>query len=132
VPAWMYMSRCFRGFGLAIGIVVAAFAGGAPAVAQNAVPATPAPNTTVERSAKGPTAKAIQIGVYLNVQPDCTSGTDWPYVPVAPDVNVRLVTRSCALLPGLTASIDTAPAPLVSAKTSSSVFANVSDCRGAR
>jgi hypothetical protein len=30
--------------------------------------------TTVERAAKGPSAKNIQIGVYLNVQPDCTSG----------------------------------------------------------
>lgn len=30
---------------------------------------------TVERSAQGPTAKDIRIGVYLNVQPDCTSGT---------------------------------------------------------
>jgi hypothetical protein len=30
---------------------------------------------TVERSAKGATAKNIQVGVYLNVQPDCTSGT---------------------------------------------------------
>lgn len=87
MPAWMYMSRCFRGFGLAIGIVVAAFAGGAPAAAQNAVPATPAPNTTVERSAKGPTAKAIQIGVYLNVQPDCTSGTLPAIRLVAPPAN---------------------------------------------
>jgi hypothetical protein len=75
----MYMSRCFRSFCLAIGIVVAGFAGGTPVVAQNAAapaPATAAPNTTtVERSARGPTAKAIQVGVYLNVQPDCTSGT---------------------------------------------------------
>jgi hypothetical protein len=31
--------------------------------------------TTVERSAKGPTAKSIQVGLFLNVQPDCTSGT---------------------------------------------------------
>lgn len=30
---------------------------------------------TVERSAKGPPAKDIRLGVYLNVQPDCTSGT---------------------------------------------------------
>jgi hypothetical protein len=30
---------------------------------------------TVDRSAKGPSAKSIQVGVYLNVQPDCTSGT---------------------------------------------------------
>jgi hypothetical protein len=83
----MNMSRCFRDFCLAIGLVVAAFAGGAPAAAQNAVPATPAPNTTVERSAKGPTAKAIQIGVYLNVQPDCTSGTLPAIRLVAPPAN---------------------------------------------
>jgi hypothetical protein len=31
--------------------------------------------TTVERSAKGLPGKDIQIGVYLNVLPDCTSGT---------------------------------------------------------
>ncbi|EKS39947.1 hypothetical protein [Afipia clevelandensis] len=34
-----------------------------------------AQSTTVERSAQGPAAKDIRIGVYLNVQPDCTSGT---------------------------------------------------------
>jgi hypothetical protein len=91
VPAWMYMSRCFRGLWLAIavgiGIAVGIVAGAAPAMAQDATtpaPASPAPaapgaaapnTTTVERSAKGPTAKAIQVGVYLNVQADCTSGT---------------------------------------------------------
>jgi hypothetical protein len=37
------------------------------AVAQN--------ETTVERSAKGLPAKDIQVGIYLNVLPDCTSGT---------------------------------------------------------
>jgi hypothetical protein len=31
--------------------------------------------STVERAAKGPPAKDIRVGVYLNVQPDCTSGT---------------------------------------------------------
>lgn len=31
--------------------------------------------TTVERSAKGLPARDIQVGVYLNVLPDCTSGT---------------------------------------------------------
>lgn len=30
---------------------------------------------TTERTAKGASAKSIQVGVYLNVQPDCTSGT---------------------------------------------------------
>lgn len=34
-----------------------------------------AQSTTVERSAQGVTAKDIRIGVYLNVQSDCTSGT---------------------------------------------------------
>jgi hypothetical protein len=29
----------------------------------------------VERTARGPTARSIKVGVYLNVQPDCTSGT---------------------------------------------------------
>lgn len=29
---------------------------------------------TVERAAKGPPAKDIRVGVYLNVQSDCTSG----------------------------------------------------------
>jgi hypothetical protein len=28
----------------------------------------------VERTAKGSTAKPIRVGVYLNVQPDCSSG----------------------------------------------------------
>lgn len=30
---------------------------------------------TVERTAKGLSAKPIRVGVYLNVQPDCSSGT---------------------------------------------------------
>jgi hypothetical protein len=32
-------------------------------------------STTVERNAKGATAKNIEVGLYLNVKPDCTSGT---------------------------------------------------------
>jgi hypothetical protein len=31
--------------------------------------------TTVERTAKGATAKSIEVGLYLNVKPDCTTGT---------------------------------------------------------
>jgi len=34
-----------------------------------------AQSPTVDRTAKGPSAKSFQVGVYLNVQPDCTSGT---------------------------------------------------------
>ena len=43
-----------------------------PAPAQN--PMAPAAPTTVERNAKGLSGKAIRVGVYLNVQPDCSSG----------------------------------------------------------
>jgi hypothetical protein len=57
-----------------------------PATAQPA-PAAPPSTTTVERSAKGPTAKAIQVGVYLNVQADCTSGTLPAIRLVAPPAN---------------------------------------------
>jgi hypothetical protein len=45
---------------------------GSPALAQGAAD-TAAPRT-VERAARGPAAKNIQVGVYLNVQPDCSSG----------------------------------------------------------
>jgi hypothetical protein len=43
-----------------------------PAVAQGTTE-TAAPRT-VERAARGPAAKNIQVGVFLNVQPDCSSG----------------------------------------------------------
>lgn len=42
---------------------------------------------TVERSAQGASAKDIRIGVYLNVQPDCTSGTLPAIRLVTPPVN---------------------------------------------
>jgi hypothetical protein len=99
----MTMSKCCRGVALAIELAaaseVAMFAGAAPVWAQSTTtpvpapaapgnPATSVPNTTtVERSAKGPTAKAIEIGVYLNVQPDCTSGTLPAIRLVAPPAN---------------------------------------------
>ncbi len=50
-------------------------AGLAAADATAAFAQAPAVTTTVERSAKGPTAKNIQVGIYLNVLSDCTSGT---------------------------------------------------------
>lgn len=44
--------------------------------AQTPSPTPPAATpSVVERTAKGPTARNFQVGVYLNVQPDCTSGT---------------------------------------------------------
>jgi len=69
--------------GLAVLLVTA---GAARAAAQTTAPeppkagaATPQQDATspkvVERSARGPTARNIQVGLYLNVQPDCTSGT---------------------------------------------------------
>ncbi|WP_050887014.1 hypothetical protein [Bradyrhizobium sp. ORS 285] len=81
-----------RWFSLREGLVVAAALVAAPAALAQApvAPATPAPvpapapaQTTVERSAKGVAGKAIQVGVYLNVQPDCSSG---------PLPSIRLVT----------------------------------------
>jgi hypothetical protein len=47
--------------------------GGAGLVGLSATAAQTAP-TTVGRTAKGPAAKSIPIGLFLNVQPDCTSG----------------------------------------------------------
>src|ERR1700744_1076466 len=75
MSAWIYMSQRFhrQRFCLAIaGLCIAT-----SAFAQDATtPVPPSPSTTtVERSVKGPTAKSIQVGVYLNVQTDCTSGT---------------------------------------------------------
>jgi hypothetical protein len=52
--------------GLAILMLVAGGSSVAPAQGQE---------KAVERAAKGQPAKDIQVGVYLNVQPDCTSGT---------------------------------------------------------
>jgi hypothetical protein len=43
--------------------------------------------STVERSAMGPTAKSIRIGVYLTAQADCTSGTLPAIRLVAPPAN---------------------------------------------
>lgn len=40
----------------------------------SAAPAAAQEPQTVERTAKGPSAKPIRVGVYLNVQPDCSSG----------------------------------------------------------
>jgi hypothetical protein len=33
-----------------------------------------AQSASVERAAKGPSGKPIQVGLYLNVRPDCTAG----------------------------------------------------------
>ncbi|MGJ5176989.1 hypothetical protein ACQR16_01880 [Bradyrhizobium oligotrophicum] len=66
--------RILLGGPAAAGLLVAATAALAQAPVAPATP-TPAPTqTTVERSAKGVAGKAIQVGVYLNVQPDCSSG----------------------------------------------------------
>lgn len=79
--------QAMRGIRIAIaGLCVVALSGVSSAFAQDATPTAPAP-TTVERSAKGPTAKSIQVGVYLNVQADCTSGTLPAIRLVAPPAN---------------------------------------------
>src|SRR5438034_11627131 len=38
-------------------------------------PAALAQTQSIDRTAKAAPAKSVQVGVYLNVQPDCTSGT---------------------------------------------------------
>ncbi|WP_316164504.1 MULTISPECIES: hypothetical protein [unclassified Bradyrhizobium] len=59
------------------GIAVAALLAAATAASAQAQTPAPAPGpaqTTVERNAKGVAGKPIQVGIYLNVQPDCSSG----------------------------------------------------------
>lgn len=46
-----------------------------------------AQSRTVERTAKGPPAKDIRVGVYLNVQPDCSSGVLPSIRLIAPPAN---------------------------------------------
>lgn len=55
-----------------------------------AAPACAQTGTTVERSARGLPAKNIQVGVYLNVLPDCTSGTLPAIRLLAPPANGTL------------------------------------------
>lgn len=47
-------------------------------------------STTVERNVKGQTAKNIQVGLYINVKPDCTSGPLPTIRLVAPPANGTL------------------------------------------
>jgi hypothetical protein len=68
----------FRKPVVALGLATSVLAGTVTGtVAQTPAPAPTPPATPaiVERTAKGPTARNFQVGVYLNVQPDCTSGT---------------------------------------------------------
>ncbi|WP_409999290.1 hypothetical protein [Bradyrhizobium sp. SZCCHNG3015] len=63
--------------GAFVGIAVAALLAAATAASAQAQTPAPAPGpaqTTVERNAKGVAGKPIQVGIYLNVQPDCSSG----------------------------------------------------------
>ncbi len=77
----------FRKPVVALSLVISTLAGTA-VWAQTASPTPPAATpTVVERSAKGPTARNFQVGVYLNVQPDCTSGTLPALRMVAPPAN---------------------------------------------
>jgi len=55
----------------------------APASAQTPAPPAAGPSTTVERSARAAAGKPVRVGVYLNVQPDCSSG---------PLPSIRLIT----------------------------------------
>jgi hypothetical protein len=52
-----------------------------------------AQGATVERSAKGAAATNIQVGLYLNVKPDCTSGTLPAIRLLAPPANGTLTIK---------------------------------------
>ena len=69
--AWTCIAERIRGLaGIAmLGIGLAGLLGA------SATTALAQASTTVERTAKGATAKSIEVGLYLNVKPDCTSGT---------------------------------------------------------
>ncbi len=60
-------NRCWRAWILVCFLATETIVAGSSA-------ASLAQENTIERAAKGPAAKDIRIGVYLNVQPDCTSG----------------------------------------------------------
>lgn len=51
------------------------------------IPSALAQDRTVEFSAKGAPARDIRVGVYLNVQPDCTSGALPTLRLVSPPMN---------------------------------------------
>lgn len=76
-----------RGMLLAAGLMVAVGGAGAPAMGQ-------IPTQTVERSVKALPNKDTRIGVYLNVLPDCTSGT-LPTIRLAnPPASGKVVVRT--------------------------------------
>lgn len=51
------------------------------------------PSTMVERNAKGPAAKNIQVGLYINVRPDCSSGPLPTIRLVSPPANGTVTIR---------------------------------------
>ena len=80
-PSGFAILRGMRSLALA---VLALSLGAAAAAAQT---------TSVERTAKGPAAKDIRVGVYLNVQPDCTSGLLPAIRLISPPANGTLTVK---------------------------------------
>jgi hypothetical protein len=78
------------GFAILKGMRLAAFA--VLPLALGTVAAS-AQQTSVERTAKGPAAKDIRVGVYLNVQPDCTSGMLPAIRLISPPTNGTLTVK---------------------------------------
>ena len=77
--------------GVYFAILAAAAAGSAAAGAQNQPPAAP---QVVERTVKALANKDAQIGLYLNVKPDCTSGP-LPTIRLAsPPASGRVVVKT--------------------------------------
>jgi hypothetical protein len=72
--------------------VVTAWAGG-PGLSQGSIPAPSQPRL-VERSVKAAPNKDTQIGVYLNVLPDCTSGALPTIRLVGPPAGGKVVVKT--------------------------------------
>lgn len=76
---------------LLVGFVTAWAAG--PGRSQALIPAPPQPQL-IERSVKAAPNRDTQIGVYLNVLPDCTSGTLPTIRLVSPPASGKVVVKS--------------------------------------
>jgi hypothetical protein len=88
------MSKLFHGYLQIPMLCLTALAGTSRTLAQDAARQGEVPTTsTIERSAKGPAGKAIQVGVYLNVLADCTSGALPTLRLVAPPANGNIVIK---------------------------------------
>lgn len=91
-----------------------------------------AQSATVERSAKGAAATNIQIGLYLNVKPDCTSGTLPAIRLLAPPANGTLTIKRGKVRPPTTNSASRSRCPASSPSTNRNPISPASTARPSR